>query len=220
MLTVVGSKTSILADTLTVGAGGRVIVWSDKETRFFGSVSARGGKNSGDGGFAEISGLQHLQFVPTSIDLGASNGLNGKLLLDPRDVVIEDGSGADNALISSTATHLSFSTGTATTDYAIEPSAFEAINADVTIQATRDIKVNSPIDRSGSSNSTLTLQAGRHLIIKANITGTNGNHSFIFEADSPQSGANNDGHRKAGDQERPNHLQQRQYHTDRRQIHN
>ncbi len=193
VLTVIGDNASILADTLTVGTGGRVIAWSDNETRFFGSVSARGGKNSGNGGFAEISGLQHLQFVPTSIDLGASNGLNGKLLLDPRDVVIEDGSGADNALISSTATHLSFSTGTATTDYAIEPSAFEAINADVTIQATRDIKVNSPIDRSGSNNSTLSLQAGRHLIIKANITGTNGNHSFIFEADSPQSGANNDG---------------------------
>ena len=190
VLTVIGGKTSILADTLTVGAGGRVIVWSDKETRFFGSVSARGGKNSGDGGFAEISGRKYLQFVPTSIDLGASNGLNGKLLLDPRDVTIADSAPTSN-LISNTAPHLSFSTGTATTDYSIQPSAFEAINADITIQATRDIMVNSAIDRSGAANSTLALQAGRNLIISANITGTNGKHSFIFEADSPQSGTGN-----------------------------
>ena len=190
VLTVIGGKTSILADTLSVGAGGRVIVWSDKETRFFGSVSARGGKNSGDGGFAEISGRKYLQFVPTSIDLGASNGLNGKLLLDPRDVTIVDSAPTSN-LISSTATHLSFSTGTATTDYSINPSTFETINADITIQATRDIMVNSAIDRSGAANSTLALQAGRNLIISANITGTNGKHSFIFEADSPQSGTGN-----------------------------
>ena len=190
VLTVIGDNASILADTLTVGAGGRVIAWSDNETRFFGSVSARGGDISGDGGFAEISGRKYLQFVPTSIDLGASNGLNGKLLLDPRDVTIVDSAPTSN-LISSTATHLSFSTGTATTDYSINPLTFETIDADITIQATRDIMVNSPIDRSGTSNSTLALQAGQNLIISANITGTMGKHSFIFEADSPQSGTGN-----------------------------
>src|SRR5260221_10651690 len=41
--TVIGSDGIIRADAGTTGDGGRVIVWSDESTRFFGSISARGG---------------------------------------------------------------------------------------------------------------------------------------------------------------------------------
>ena len=189
--TVVGGDAVLLADAVNDGDGGRVIVWSDRVTRFFGNISARGGSNSGDGGFAEVSGKQHLQFAPNAIDLSAPNGSIGELLLDPRDIVISDSDGTDDSKISSTDTAIHFGDDSGT-DYKIKPSAFEAINADVTLQAERDITVSSPIDRSGSADSTLALQAGRHLTINAAITGTNGAHSFIFEADSPRS-SNNDG---------------------------
>ena len=190
--TAIGGDAEIRADAVSGGDGGRVIVWSDRVTRFFGTISARGGLSFGDGGFAEVSGKQHLQFAPGSIDLGAANGVSGTLLLDPRDIIISDSDGSDNSKISASDTSINFSDDTGT-DYNIQPSAFETINADITLQATRDITVSSAIDRSGAANSTMTLQAGRHININAAITGTNGAHSFIFEADSPRSGTANDG---------------------------
>ena len=188
--TTIGSEVAIQADALTTGDGGRVIVWSDRVTRFYGNISARGGRDSGDGGFAEISGKQHLQFAPNSIDLSAPIGLIGELLLDPLDIVISDGDGTDDSEVS-VDNVINFNDDSTAT-YNITPAAFEAIDADITLQALQDITVSSPIDRTGSGNSTLTLQAGRHLTIDANITGSNGAHSFIFEADSPRS-SNNDG---------------------------
>ncbi len=188
--TTIGSEVAIQADALTTGDGGRVIVWSDRVTRFYGNISARGGRDSGDGGFAEISGKQHLQFAPNSIDLSAPKGLIGELLLDPLDIVISDGDGTDDSAVSGDNV-INFNDDSTAT-YNITPAAFEAIDADITLQALRDITVSSPIDRTGSGDSTLSLQAGRHLIINADITGTNGAHSFIFEADSPKS-SNNDG---------------------------
>ena len=173
-----------------------MIVWSDKVTRFFGRISARGGAASGDGGFAEVSGKQRLQFAPVAIDLSAPNGALGELLLDPQDIVISDNDegdadttpGTDNSKISSTDSVINFGDDSGT-DYEIQPSAFETIDADITLQATRDITVKSAIDLTGQTQArTLTLQAGRHLVINANITGnsTHG-HNFIFEADSPRS---------------------------------
>ena len=188
--TTIGSDVEIRADAITGGDGGRVIVWSDRVTRFFGTISARGGAGSGNGGFAEVSGKTHLLFAPTAIDMGAPNGLTGQLLLDPRDITISDGDGTDDSKIGATDTSINFGDDSGS-DYKIKPSAFETINADVTLQASRDITISSAIDRSGAANSTLYLQAGRHLTINANITGTNGAHSFVFEADSPRSSSNN-----------------------------
>ncbi|MCY3670023.1 MAG: filamentous hemagglutinin N-terminal domain-containing protein [Alphaproteobacteria bacterium] len=184
--TAVGPGAFIRADTLSRGDGGRVIVWSNRVTRFFGGISARGGSASGDGGFAEVSGKLHLQFAPVSIDLSAPNGAAGDLLLDPRDIVISDGDGANDSQVSAD-NKINFGDGPQNRNWKIKPSAFETIDADITLQAWRDITVSSDIDRSGSGNRTLSLQAGRHLTISADITGTNGAHSFIFEADSPQS---------------------------------
>ena len=188
--TTIGREVAIQADALTTGDGGRVIVWSDRVTRFYGNISARGGRDSGDGGFAEISGKQHLQFAPNSIDLSAPKGLIGELLLDPLDIVISDGDGTDDSAVSGDNV-INFNDDSTAT-YNITPAAFEAIDADITLQALRDITVSSPIDRTGSGDSTLTLQAGGDLIINADITGSMGAHSFIFEADSPRS-SNNDG---------------------------
>jgi hypothetical protein len=47
---------SINADAMTAGNGGKVIAWADNVTQFYGSVSARGGALSGNGGFVETSG--------------------------------------------------------------------------------------------------------------------------------------------------------------------
>src|SRR6267154_1812861 len=84
--TVIGSDGIIRADAGTTGDGGRVIVWSDESTRFFGSISARGGAQSGNGGFVETSG-NALQ-ASGSVDTRAPNGTTGNWLLDPLDITI------------------------------------------------------------------------------------------------------------------------------------
>ena len=55
-----GPDTTIRADALTQGDGGKVIVWSEEATRAYGTITARGGAQGGDGGLVgdvgEVSG--------------------------------------------------------------------------------------------------------------------------------------------------------------------
>ncbi len=88
--TYVDEAAVIKADATQQGDGGRVIVWSDEMTRMHGRISARGGAQGGDGGFAEVSGRQHLEFTGLA-DLRAPQGAMGTLLLDPQDVTIFSG---------------------------------------------------------------------------------------------------------------------------------
>ena len=85
--TFVGNNTSISADAVTSGDGGKVIVWADVWTKFFGSISAKGGTQGGDGGFAEVSGKGTLAFNGT-VNLRAPRGRTGTLLLDPTNIEI------------------------------------------------------------------------------------------------------------------------------------
>ena len=88
--TLVDSSSKILADALDEGKGGRIILWSDDASEFYGSISARGGANGGNGGFAEISGKKLLT-AEGSVDLSAPKGDVGTVLLDPENIVITDG---------------------------------------------------------------------------------------------------------------------------------
>lgn len=84
-----GPLASINADARVDGQGGRIVLWSDEATRAFGSLSARGGANSGDGGFIETSG-GWLDARPASVDARAPRGRAGQWLLDPYDILISD----------------------------------------------------------------------------------------------------------------------------------
>ncbi|HWM44057.1 MAG TPA: filamentous hemagglutinin N-terminal domain-containing protein, partial [Burkholderiales bacterium] len=90
--TYVDADATILADAVTSGDGGKVIVWADQGTYFFGHISARGGAQSGDGGFVEVSGKEFLAFRGTA-DRRAPNGRAGTLLLDPTDMTITAAAG-------------------------------------------------------------------------------------------------------------------------------
>ncbi len=90
--TYVGPDVTINADAVTNGNGGRVIVWADDTTRFYGNITARGGAQAGDGGFVEVSGKQYLTFKG-KVDTLAPHGKTGMLLLDPANIVIANGSG-------------------------------------------------------------------------------------------------------------------------------
>ena len=87
--TFVSSDSVINVDALLNGDGGKVIVWADQTMRFFGDMTARGGNKLGNGGFVEVSGKDSLVFEG-DVDLFASNGRNGTLLLDPINLTIVD----------------------------------------------------------------------------------------------------------------------------------
>ncbi|HTQ74180.1 MAG TPA: filamentous hemagglutinin N-terminal domain-containing protein, partial [Burkholderiales bacterium] len=90
--TLIGPDGVIRADASTTGDGGRVIVWSDQWTQDYGSVSARGGALSGNGGFVETSSGAGMDLTGVRIDLRAPAGRSGTWLIDPLDVVIEPNS--------------------------------------------------------------------------------------------------------------------------------
>jgi len=83
----VGQNVQIKADASGSGNGGKVVVWSDDWTRYYGSISAQGGAQGGDGGSVEVSGKQLLDFNG-KVDTLAANGKAGTLLLDPADIEI------------------------------------------------------------------------------------------------------------------------------------
>ena len=85
----VAQETLIANDALTNGDGGRTIVWSDDTTEFHGNIFARGGTETGDGGFVETSGKENLK-ADGFVDLTArsEDGKKGTYLLDPADITI------------------------------------------------------------------------------------------------------------------------------------
>lgn len=166
--TIVSEGSTLRADATADGHGGRIIVWADGWTAYHGSLSARGA-GSGDGGFAEVSGKEHLLFRGQA-DLSAPRGDAGRLLLDPKNIVIANGGGG--AL-----TNITFAAnfdGTETFD-ADAITALTNVGTHVTLQASNDITVNEAIITSANgSGGDLTLQAGRSIAINADIFTDNG----------------------------------------------
>ncbi|WP_254939708.1 S-layer family protein [Cyanobium sp. Morenito 9A2] len=85
----VTAGTSLRADATALGKGGQVVVWSEDRTHFSGVARARGGALGGDGGVLEVSGKADLVFGGTA-DASAPAGRPGTLLLDPRNIYIEN----------------------------------------------------------------------------------------------------------------------------------
>jgi len=81
---------AVTADGGSSGDGGTVILFAENSARIHGSVSARGGTESGDGGFIETSGVRGFEISETP-DVSASNGQGGEWLIDPSNVLITSG---------------------------------------------------------------------------------------------------------------------------------
>ncbi len=78
---------SINASSLKDGNGGKVILWSDECTKFYGSIAAEGGKIKGNGGLVEVSG-KYLEYKG-KVSTKAFSGIFGQLLLDPPFITID-----------------------------------------------------------------------------------------------------------------------------------
>ncbi len=84
----VNFTSTLKADANIAGDGGKVVVWSEGKTVFNGQASARGGAQSGNGGFIELSGKEKVNFGGFAT-AGAPKGKAGMLQLDPMNIVID-----------------------------------------------------------------------------------------------------------------------------------
>jgi|GEM_PF-2674968 len=162
----VGSDAGISADAISTGSGGRIIIWSDKATEFFGVLSARGATD-GYGGFAEVSGKELLRFAGR-VDLTGDLG-GGTLLLDPKNITIADTAPPDVRTANDAFNENPGSSATFDADWI---TAVTNNGTAVVLQASNDITINESIvtNRPTGAGGALTLQAGRSVIINANIT--------------------------------------------------
>jgi filamentous hemagglutinin family protein len=83
--TFINGATKLTADAAH-GDGGKVIIWSNEKTEHYGSISACAGQEQGNGGLIEISGKE-LCVGGTAI-ASAPNGINGNVLFDPKNIVV------------------------------------------------------------------------------------------------------------------------------------
>ena len=79
----------IVADAGENGNGGNTYFYGNDYTIFSGTLSARGGTVSGNGGYSEISAGESVGYSGL-VDLSAANGETGTLLIDPKHLIIND----------------------------------------------------------------------------------------------------------------------------------
>ena len=154
--TFVASSATMRADALDSGDGGRVVVWADGDTRFQGSISARGGAAGGDGGFVEVSGKEQLGFGG-SVETSAPNGDVGTLLLDPNDLYISSAA-VGGALQDSTNPFQSID---GVNDYYVLASTLTGLpaNTAVQLQANRNIVVQTNLAMPTTAAGSITFNA-------------------------------------------------------------
>ena len=187
----VDKNSTIDVSATQAGDGGKAIVWSDTKTVFAGTVLAKGGAQSGNGGFVEVSGKQMLAYGGV-VNTSAVNGSYGTLLLDPYNITISSDptSGVDQQTYQATAENsvmnvtdlvnaLSNSNVWLWTGTAYSPG-----------NQPGNITVNAAV--TWNSATTLTLSAANNVAINAAITAPNGGLT-VFAANSTATGAINVG---------------------------
>lgn len=196
--TYMGKDAVIKADATNNGNGGKVILWSDNVTRAYGSISAQGGSNGGNGGFVETSGKNYLDVSSIRVSTVAPMGSKGSWLLDPSDITIVSSAGAGSLsggifdpASSSTIDWSTIETGLSGGNVTIQTSSGTGGNGDIiandgynfsnagagvlTLHADRDIILNrTSMDLTGNPMG-LTLLAGRDVDINNSINMANVN---------------------------------------------
>jgi len=166
------------------GHGGKAIVWSDDTTRFYGRITAQGGKVAGNGGFIEVSGKRQLDFLG-KVDLSASQGVGGVFLLDPTDITFNTTTQASPPNHPDGTPDLAFSDGPVNT--VIQISDIIGFS-EAYFQATNNITIASTL--SMATNNRFRLEAGNNLNVNAAVT-VSGHGSIQLMADADNTGTGN-----------------------------
>jgi filamentous hemagglutinin family protein len=170
--TYVGPDAVVDASATQSGDGGKVIVWSDERTGFYGTINARGGVSGGDGGFVETSSKGALDVRDAMVDTTAAMGSTGHWLLDPKFIVVATGGSVASLLDVD-----QFFDNSGGTSF-IDPLVINAALTDVTLQASTDVTFQNPVSMVNAGVK-LTAQAGRSILINADIRTNNADLRLI-----------------------------------------
>ncbi|MEM6597441.1 MAG: CHAT domain-containing protein, partial [Cyanobacteria bacterium P01_C01_bin.69] len=167
--TYVGNGVVINSDATHHGDGGQIYVWSDESTHFYGSLSAQGGYQGGNGGFAEISGKLNLAYEG-EVNLSAPQGDIGTLLFDPDNILIKNGSGVNTPDIAS---FPQVQQTSGITLFVVHEETLESLtsNSNIVLEAAVDIIIEDLTDN------VLSLSPGTNIELNADSNG-NGTGSF------------------------------------------
>jgi len=156
----VASGALIDASAGAQGTGGTVALWSTDSTQFAGRIEARGGSVGGDGGQVEVSSKGRLGFMG-EVDVFATNGQQGSLLLDPLNLRIGTVTSGDSEI---SAEQIRF---------------FLTRGASVSLSADQNVVVDAEVNGlvaggGGVGGGGLTLTAGNNLTVNESIVLNNG----------------------------------------------
>jgi filamentous hemagglutinin family protein len=146
--TYVDQGVTIKADAIQEGNGGKVIVWANDLTRYYGAISAQAGAVRGNGGFVEVSGKQNLDFHG-KVNVSAANGVGGILLLDPQNIFLNNSVQPDPTNNPNGTPDIAFADNAAG-DTTVQISDVIGFS-ELFLQATNNINVDSALTMAGGS---------------------------------------------------------------------
>ena len=157
---------SIQANSTNGTAGGHIYIGRDKDTNVLAAVGdASGAKLESKGGFVETSG----QFLKV-------DGIQVKAkewLLDPNDIVIGNAATTDGSLTAAQAANGESQILASDVSNALTAGTNVIIaTSDSATGGNGDITVNAAVSNNAAGN-TLTLNAGRHVVLNSSITASN-----------------------------------------------
>ena len=167
------------ANADAIGNGGTIINYSENATLFEeGSVlSAVAGSHSGNGGFIEVSGANHVA-VFGSVDTTAQHGENGLFYIDPTNISIVAGAAETNGNFNGGGPWNWLPSGGGSSSIGVDVINTLLVGGNnVTIDTasfntggdTGELRVDTDINIDGASGQTLTLRANTLLDINGNI---------------------------------------------------
>ncbi|EBV7251996.1 filamentous hemagglutinin N-terminal domain-containing protein, partial [Salmonella enterica subsp. enterica serovar Pomona] len=176
---VVMDKNAVIDVSATsTGQGGTAVLWSDDYTSFRGTILAKGGAQSGNGGQVETSSHNNLQAFG-DVDASAANGKGGNWLLDPTDVTIV-GSDGDNNISSSVTGSTGIFAPTADGAQILNSSIESQLNKGTSVTVTTsgvdtagqsgNITVNANVVKTAGADASLTLKADNNISMADAIT--------------------------------------------------
>jgi filamentous hemagglutinin family protein len=186
------------ANAITNGNGGNIKILATDVTEFHGSISAMGGKQSGNGGFVETSG--HILSVSNAkVNLLASHGTIGQWLLDPTDIDINDS--ATSGLDLSSNTYSPTTSGATTSVLNAGDLGTQLNTANITILTTNaagtgngDITLNDFSNQLqanwGNTATTLTLLADNNITLNSNLALAGTGKTVILSAGQTNTAGN------------------------------
>ncbi len=188
--TTIEAGAEVHADATENGDGGRVIVFAEQDVHVHGEITARGGADSGDGGFIETSGLQALDITRVP-DAGALNGEAGEWLIDPFDIAIVAAGANDppdyTAPFTSALASTTLSAGLINT--ALLGGTSVTITTGGGGSQLGNITLDAPIVSNATSGASLTLSAHNDIRLNFDITAPGGPLDLTLIADNDFNGA-------------------------------